>query len=76
VATQTTLGQRFEEWLEMFDMAAKVDAVKAENTKKYLLLNIGGELMGVVRAIRKDLTEIYEDTRKLLTKHSHRSHGI
>ncbi len=35
-----TLGQRFEEWLEMFEMAAKVDTVKAENTKEYLLLNI------------------------------------
>ena len=55
-----TLGQRFEEWLKMFDMAAKVDAVKAENTKEYLLLNIGEELMGVVRAKRKDLTESYE----------------
>ena len=64
-----TLGQRFEEWLEMFDMAAKVDAVKAENTKEYLLLNIGEELMGVVRAKRKGLTDSYEDTRKMLTEH-------
>jgi hypothetical protein len=49
----STLGQRFEEWLEMYQMAAKVDVVKAENLKEYLFLNIREELMGVVRAKRK-----------------------
>jgi hypothetical protein len=53
----------------MFDMAVKVDAVKTENTKEYLLLNIGDELMGVVRAKRKGLNDTYEDTRKMLTEH-------
>ena len=66
---QATLGQRFEEWLEMFDMAVKVDAIKPENMKAYLLLNIGYELMAIVRAKRKGLDENYEDTRKLLTDH-------
>ena len=66
---QATLGQRFEEWLEMFDMAVKVDAIKPENMKAYLLLNIGDELMAIVRAKRKGLDENYEDTRKLLTDH-------
>jgi hypothetical protein len=37
---QATLGQRFEEWLEMFDMAVKVDAIKPEKMKTYLLLKI------------------------------------
>lgn len=64
-----TLGQRFEEWLEMLDMAVKVDAVKPKNMMAYLLLNIGDELMAVIRAKRNGLDESYEDSRKLLTDH-------
>ena len=44
---QATLGQRFENWLELFDLAVSLNGVKEEQHKGYLLLNIEEELLEI-----------------------------
>jgi hypothetical protein len=59
----STLDQRFEEWLEMYNMAAKVDEVKAENTKRVSSLKHWRGAHGGSQGQTKGLN------RKLLTEH-------
>ena len=44
-----TLGQRFEDWLELFDLASEANGIKADQLKAYMLLNIGEELLDIYR---------------------------
>ena len=64
-----TLGQRFENWLELFDLAVLLNGVKDGQRKGYLLLNIGEELLTIYRAKRKDENEDYETIRTMLSAH-------
>jgi hypothetical protein len=64
-----TLGQRYENWLELFDLAVLLNGVKDGQRKGYLLLNIGEELLTIYRAKRKDENEDYETIRTMLSAH-------
>jgi hypothetical protein len=66
---QATLGQRFENWLELFDLAVSLNGVKEEQQKGYLLLNIGEELLEIYRSKRKDANDDYRTIREMLSAH-------
>ena len=66
---QATLGQRFENWLELFDLAVSLNGVKEEQQKGYLLLNIGEELLEIYRSKRKDANDDYRTIREMLFAH-------
>lgn len=79
---QSTLGQRFEDWLELFDLALGINGIKEEHHKAYFLLNIGEELLDIYRSKKKsDSTDTYKEVREMLTAHLkpetvHRGHGL
>ena len=65
----STLGLRFEQYLELFDMALVVNKItKDEEKKAYLLLNIGEQLYQVYAATKKG-DESYTAIREMLQKH-------
>ena len=67
---QSTLGQRFEDWLELFDLALGINGIKEEHHKAYFLLNIGEELLDIYRSKKKsDSTDTYKEVRQMLTAH-------
>ena len=65
-----TLGQRFSDWLEMFDLTSEANGIKNEQLKAYFLTNIGEELLDVYRSKRKDEKMVYDDIRKMLVEHT------
>ena len=60
-----TLGQRFENWLELFDLAVLLNGVKDGQMKGYLLFKIGEELLTIYRAKRKDENVDYDTIRAM-----------
>ena len=67
---QSTLGQRFEDWLELFDMAIGLNGIKEEQLKAYLLLNIGDELLDIYRSKKKpNNADTYKEVRDMLIAH-------
>ena len=67
--TTSTLGQRFSDWLEMFDLAVAANGIKVEQMKAYFLMNIGEDLLDIYRSKRKDEKMAYEDIRNMLVDH-------
>ena len=65
-----TLGQRFSDWLEIFDLTSEANGIKNEQSKAYFLTNIGEELLDVYRSKRKDEKMVYDDIRKMLVEHT------
>ena len=66
---QATLGQRFKEWLEMFDYAVLLNKVNPDMVKAYFISHIGDDLRSILRSKRKSPEDSYEDARKLLLEH-------
>ena len=65
-----TLGQRFEDWLELFDLYLVANKIHDDLRKAHFLLSIGEELLEVYRSKRKtDKTDTY--TEKLTLTHLH-----
>jgi hypothetical protein len=68
----STLGVRFEDWLEKIDLCANANGIKEsdENIKSIILVNIGDELFDVYKSKRKnDKTDKYKDVRAMLSAH-------
>ena len=68
----STLGNRFEDWLEKIDLCAHANGIKEsdENIKSIILINIGDELFDVYKSKRKnDKTDKYKDVRAMLSAH-------
>jgi hypothetical protein len=56
-----TLGQRFEDWLELFDLYLVAGKTAEENKKTIFLLKIGEEQLTVCRSQRKaDKSDTYD----------------
>ena len=58
-----TLGARFEDWLEKFDLCAHANGIKEEDEslKSIFLINVGDELFDVYKSKRKnDKTDKYK----------------
>ena len=51
----STLGQRFEEWLELFDLAYSILGYKDEKLKAFFVLKQNDELQAIYRAKKKPL---------------------
>jgi hypothetical protein len=65
-----TLGQRFEDWLELFDLYLVANKTSEEKKKAIFLLKVGEELLTVYRSKRKaDKSDTYEEIRKMLEAH-------
>ena len=65
-----TLGQRFLEWLELFDLAMAINGSKDDHKKGHLILNMGDELQTVYRSKKKeDNSDTYAEVRKMLEDH-------
>ena len=65
-----TLGQRFEDWLELFDLYLVANKTAEEKKKAIFLLKIGEELLTVYRSKRKaDKSDTYEEIRRMLEAH-------
>ena len=65
-----TLGQRFSDWLEMFDLASEANGMRDGQQKAYFLMKVGEELFDVYRSKRKDEKMPYDDIRKMLVEHT------
>jgi hypothetical protein len=70
-----TLGQRFSDLLEIFDLTSEANGTKNEQLKAYFLTNIGEELLDVYRSKRKDEKMIYADVRNILVTSRYRRHA-
>ncbi len=65
-----TLGQCFEDWLEIFDLYLVANKTAEEKKKAIFLLKIGEELLTVYRSKRKaDKSDTYDEIRKMLVAH-------
>ena len=65
-----TLGQRFEDWLELFDLYLVANKIHDDLRKAHFLLSIGEELLEVYRSKRKtDKTDTYTEIRTMLEAH-------
>ena len=72
-----TLGQRFEDWLELFDLYLVANKTAEEKKKAIFLLKIGEVLHTVYRSKRKaDKSDTYEEIRKMLEAHVKPNTGI
>ena len=60
-----TLGQGFEEWLELFDLANSILGYKDEKLKALL----GDELQAIYRANKNPSKDSYTKIRTMLTTH-------
>ena len=70
IGSNGTLGQRFEDWLEMFDLYIVANKTADEKKKAIFLLKIGEELLTVYRSKRKaDKSDTYDEIRKMLVDH-------
>jgi hypothetical protein len=66
----STLGQRFSDWLELFDLGSEANGIKDGQQKAYFLTKVGEELLDVYRSKRKDENMLYADIRKMLVEHT------
>jgi hypothetical protein len=57
----STLGQRFSDWLELFDLGSEANGIKDGQQKTYFLTKVGEELLDVYRSKRKDENMLYAD---------------
>ena len=65
----STLGQRFEEWLELFDLANSILGYKDEKLKAFFILKLGDELRAIYRANKNPSKDSYTEIRTMLTTH-------
>ena len=67
-----TLGARFEDWLEKFDLCAHANGIKETdaNIKSIFLINISDELFEIYKTKRKsDKSDTYQEIRNMLSAH-------